>query len=140
MSNINPEHIHNTNNSETNKKTLSLPVIVSTGAMLIASVMSCDGCSALNSMALNTANAIVYTTTPQEDDNQTIANDTTKSQAIATKSNHYASGKSNNNNDSAYFIGANGEMFYNSDAEDDAYYNGSWDLNDFDEDEEDIIW
>lgn len=39
-----------------------------------------------------------------------------------------------------YFTNSNGEVFYDSDAEDDTYYYQSWDTNDIDTDDVFIVW
>lgn len=116
------------NNTNDSTKKSSLPLIVGTSALLFAGVISCDiNSTAQLSDALSSSVAVcsqsVITSQIATDEGST---DDTK--------------KKSNNKIKSYFINSNGEVFYDSDAEDDAYYYQNWDTNDIDTDDVFIVW
>lgn len=116
------------NNTNDSTKKSSLPLIVGTSALLFAGVISCDiNSTAQLSDALSSSVAVcsqsVITSQIATDEGST---DDTK--------------KKSNNKIKSYFTNSNGEVFYDSDAEDDAYYYQNWDTNDIDTDDVFIFW
>lgn len=116
------------NNTNDSTKKSSLPLIVGTSALLFAGVISCDiNSTAQLSDALSSSVAVcsqsVITSQIATDEGST---DDTK--------------KKSNNKIKSYFTNSNGEVFYDSDAEDDAYYYQNWDTNDIDTDDVFIVW
>lgn len=116
------------NNTNDSIKKSSLPLIVSTSALLFAGVISCDiNSTAQLSTALSSSVAVcsqsVITSQTATDEGST---DDTK--------------KKSNNKIKSYFTNSNGEVLYDSDAEDDAYYYQNWDTNDIDTDDVFIFW
>lgn len=116
------------NNTNDSTKKSSLPLIVGTSALLFAGVISCDiNSTAQLSDALSSSVAVcsqsVITSQIATDEGST---DDTK--------------KKSNNKIKSYFTNSNGEVLYDSDAEDDAYYYQNWDTNDIDTDDVFIFW
>lgn len=116
------------NNTNDSTKKSSLSLIVGTSALLFAGVISCDiNSTAQLSNALSSSIAVcsqsVITSQIATDENST---DDTK--------------KKSNSKVKSYFTNSNGEVFYDSDAEDDTYYYQSWDTNDIDTDDVFIVW
>lgn len=127
----------NLNSTDANKKT-SLPLIVGTSAMIIASVISLDQSSiSLKINALNSLNSACYVRNDDENnddgtDNLTEDEDTSE-----------AEDSSNDDSDefNPYMLGDNGELFYDSSVEDDKFYYGKWGMKDVDDDDDEfIIW
>jgi hypothetical protein len=113
-------------NSETNTtKKSSLPLIFGTGAIIFAGVISCDVNITSQLFAVLNNNVSIY-----EEESQSSAD------AKDDSSNKKKSTKRFN----AYVRNANGELFYDSDAEDEEAYCGNWDLDDYDDDDEFILW
>lgn len=116
------------NNTNDSIKKSSLPLIVSTSALLFAGVISCD----INSTAqLSTALSSSVAVCSQSVITSQIATDEGSTDDTKKKS---------NNKIKSYFTNSNGEVFYDSDAEDDAYYYQNWDTNDIDTDDVFIFW
>lgn len=141
MSNSKDNKNNNLNSNEMTKKT-SLPLIVGTSAMIIASVMTLDPSINLEVAKLNNLNSACYiqnngdeknikplndNDNNNDDDNTNIDNDT------LVNLSH------NDDEFNPYILGDNGELFYDSSAEDDKSYYGEWDRVD-DDDDDFIIW
>lgn len=123
MSNLKNNKTENQTTLDMTKKP-SLPLIVGTGAILFASVVSCDINISNQPMLLN--NATIY-----------IQNTQT---AVKSHEDNTNTKKKTSNNKSSYFQNESGEMFYDSDIEDDNAYYGNWDIDNYDDDEDFIIW
>lgn len=116
------------NNTNDSTKKSSLPLIVGTSALLFAGVISCD----INSTAqLSDAFSSSVAVCSQSVITSQIATDEGSTDDTKKKS---------NNKIKSYFTNSNGEVFYDSDAEDDAYYYQNWDTNDIDTDDVFIVW
>jgi hypothetical protein len=117
--------LNNANEVSSSKKS-SLPLIFGTGAIIFAGVISCD---------VNVTNQIFtvlnnHVSIYEEEESQNSAD------AQASDTNRKKSSKRFN----AYVRNKAGEMFYDSDAEDDEAYYGDWDLDDYDDEEDFILW
>jgi hypothetical protein len=114
------------NGSESTRKS-SIPALVGTSAILLASVVACDiNVGAQLGLAISetaTINSQACATVESQGDDS----DGGKKKTL---SNRYR----------PYLKNAAGETFYDSDAEDDAYYYGDWDLDDYDDEEDFILW
>ena len=116
------------NNTNDSTKKSSLPLIVGTSALLFAGVISCD----INSTAqLSDALSSSVVVCSQSVITSQIATDEGSTDDTKKKS---------NNKIKSYFTNSNGEVLYDSDAEDDAYYYQNWDTNDIDTDDVFIFW
>lgn len=104
----------------------SLPLIVGTGAILFASVVGCDMNVINQQILLNSVPVYMQNT-------QTAV----KSQDDDTNTN---TKKKISNNNSCYLQNESGEMFYDSDIEDDNAYYGNWDIDHYDDDDDFILW
>lgn len=140
MSNSKDNKNNNSNITETTKKT-SLPLIVGTGAMLLASVMTLDHSISLEATKLDNLNSACYV---QNDDDETENPlDENSKDDKNTLPNDDNENSLNNNDDEfqSYLRNSSGELFYDSSAEDDKAYYGNWDrLDDSDNDDEFILW
>lgn len=112
------------NNTDITKKA-SLPILVSTGAIIFAGVISCDVnvTSQLNDVLNN---------------NITVCSQSTQAQASVQDTEENK--KKTSNKFQSYIKNDVGELFYDSDAEDDEAYYGNWDVDNYDDDEDFIIW
>lgn len=116
----------NINSNDMTKKS-SLPLIVGTSAILFAGVISCD----INStVQLNNALNSTIAVSPQNVTAQLKADNST------TDDNK----KKSSSKCKSYFTNTNGEIFYNSDAEDDEFYYRNCDNDTLDTDDVFLIW
>jgi len=124
MNNSKDNKTENLNSSDMTKKT-SLPLLVGTGVIIIAGVMSCDAniSTQVNNMIINnTISAYSQNTQTQVD-----LDDSSKSKKKVV------------NKNKSYIKNDTGELFYDSDAEDDEAYYGNWIKDDYDDDDDFII-
>ncbi|MCC8070117.1 MAG: hypothetical protein LUG89_02565 [Methanosphaera sp.] len=115
------------NTNDMTKKS-SLPLIVGTGAILFAGVISCDINSTAQLINVLNANALVSSqdaTAQLDSEDDDSSTDNKKKSSIKSKS---------------YFKNDDGELFYDSDAEDDEFYYGDWDRDTRDTDDDFILW
>ena len=125
MSNSKDNKTENLNNSEVTNKKTSFPLIVGTGVIIIAGVMSCDANISMqvNNM-LNTTISVYSQNTQTQLDVEESSNN--KKKVL--------------NKNKSYVKNSSGELFYDSDAEDDEAYYGNWIKDDYDDEEDFIIW
>lgn len=148
MNNFKDNKNHNLNNSEITKKT-SLPLIVGTSAMIIASVITLDQSVSLEVDKLNNLNSACYVQNNDDEEKENVFNDDNDDKDDDNLPDdedeleflEEDTLESSNYNDefNPYILGDNGELFYDSTAEDDKYYYGEWDRVDSDDDDF-IIW
>lgn len=146
MNNFKDNKNHNLNNSEITKKT-SLPLIVGTSAMIIASVITLDQSVSLEVDKLNNLNSACYVQNNNDDEEkENVFNDDKDGDNLPDDEDELEfleedTLENSNYNDefNPYILGDNGELFYDSTAEDDKYYYGEWDRVDSDDDDF-IIW
>lgn len=137
MSNSKDNKNNQINSTELTKKN-SLPLIVGTGAMIIASVMTLEPSISLEVAKINSLNSACYVQNQDDKDEKNLENDDDFLNQDDEEDTSSTSNKS-----SAYVRGRNGELFYNSSAEDDNYCYGDWDRIDpdeIDDDDEFFLW
>jgi hypothetical protein len=139
MSNNKNEKNSDSNNIEMTKKT-SLPLIVGTSAMIIASVISMDSSVSLEVARLNNLNSASYIQDEDEDEDGEGNNFNENEGYEDSTVDSTIEDSMEEEEVSPFFIGGNGELFYDS-SRDDNERHGAWD--DFAEDDDDdkfMIW
>ncbi|MGN1411318.1 MAG: hypothetical protein ACI4WH_02255 [Oscillospiraceae bacterium] len=150
MSNLKDNKNNSINNNVDLTKKTSLPLIVGTGAMIIASVMTLEPSINLEVAKVNNLNSACYVQNNDENKKNSLSNDSEDENNLPNdEDNEFLDEYDEEDNLSksdefpSYVRGRNGELFYDSSAEDDKYYYGNWDRvdpNEKDDDDKFIIW